>query len=192
MKEYFYLIGKDQHGPFTIEELKHKGLTSETLVWFDGIENWKKVKDLPELVNLINIKKVPPPPPEESNKNNLTKTEVSGQLKITSEKQNSKSIEYLKPTKNEQLFLISWITFHLFALITSYSQLEIFNNRGKPNADQFWPFVNFYRTEKFGYGFHDYTNANGFFTQYDLTEFLVYVIGAIAIYLILKISNKKM
>lgn len=192
MKEYFYLTGKDQNGPFTIEELKSKGLTSETLVWFDGIENWKKIKDLPELVNIINIKKVPPPPPVDGIENNVTRTEVSGQLKITTEKQDSKSLQYLKPSKNEQLFLISWFAFHLFALITSYSQLEIFNNRGKPQADKFWPFVSFYRTEHAQYASTDFTNANGFFTEYDLTEFLVYVIGAMVIYLILKTSDKKM
>lgn len=38
-----------------------------------------------------------------------------------------------------------WITFHLFALITSYSQINVFNALGQPETSQFWPFVSFTR-----------------------------------------------
>ncbi|HNW98398.1 MAG TPA: GYF domain-containing protein [Bacteroidales bacterium] len=68
MKEYYFLTGKDQNGPFSIEELKTKNLTSETLIWSDDMDNWKKLKDIPELLNL---KKVPPPPPVDMNKKNV-------------------------------------------------------------------------------------------------------------------------
>jgi len=53
MKEYFYLIGKDQNGPFSFEELVAKGITEDTLIWSDGMDNWEKLKDIPELKQVL-------------------------------------------------------------------------------------------------------------------------------------------
>ena len=60
-KESYYLDEKEQKGHFTIDKLKTIGLKPETLVWADGFENWKQVKDVDELK--IVLKKTPPPPP---------------------------------------------------------------------------------------------------------------------------------
>ncbi len=60
-KEFFYLDGKDQKGPFTIDQLKQVGLKPDTLVWTEEFESWKPAKDVSELADLI--KKTPPPPP---------------------------------------------------------------------------------------------------------------------------------
>lgn len=80
MKAYFYLTGKDQNGPFTIEQLADKGLTNETLIWTEGMENWQKLKDIPELVQTIKPKSVPPPPPLDANEK-ISKSEDFYQLK---------------------------------------------------------------------------------------------------------------
>ena len=64
MKEYFYLTGKDQNGPFSLEELLTKGISGETLIWTEGMGNWQKLKDITELKQAM--KPVPPPPPEDS------------------------------------------------------------------------------------------------------------------------------
>ena len=42
-----------------MDQLKYVGLKSETLVWADGMENWKLAKDVSELAG--RIKKSPPP-----------------------------------------------------------------------------------------------------------------------------------
>ena len=73
MKEYFYLEGKEQRGPFVLEEIKAKGLTNETLVWFDGIENWTPLINIPEL-NIV-LKKSPPKTPSDTEVE-INKTEV--------------------------------------------------------------------------------------------------------------------
>lgn len=39
MKEYYYLIGRNQNGPYSLEELKGRGLSRETLIWTDEMEN---------------------------------------------------------------------------------------------------------------------------------------------------------
>ena len=60
-KEFYYLDEKEQKGPFCIDQLKTVGLKPDTLVWADGLENWKPVKDVEELKGLL--KRTPPPPP---------------------------------------------------------------------------------------------------------------------------------
>jgi hypothetical protein len=60
-KEFYYLDEKEQKGPFSLENLKSKGLKPETLVWSEDLDQWKPLKDVEELKILI--KKTPPPPP---------------------------------------------------------------------------------------------------------------------------------
>lgn len=60
-KQYYYLDGKDQKGPLSIEQLNEVGIKSDTLVWSDDMENWKPAKEVSELTDII--KKLPPPPP---------------------------------------------------------------------------------------------------------------------------------
>lgn len=195
MKEYFFLKGKDQNGPFTVEQLANKGLTSETLIWSEGMENWQKLKDIPELTQALKPKSIPPPPPNDKDEN-ISKTEVSGQLKVTTEKSPNATLEAIKPSRKTLTWLIAWCGFHLFALLMSYSQIEIFNDGGTPETDQFWPFVKIFE-------YHDrpmmwfgtkrpeaYWDYNGLFYNYDWSEFAFYVGGALVIYLLVRISNK--
>ena len=41
MKKYFYSDGKEKHGPLSFEELKQKKIFNNTLIWFEGLEEWK-------------------------------------------------------------------------------------------------------------------------------------------------------
>lgn len=207
MKEYFFLTGKDQNGPFTIEQLEGKGLTNETLIWTDGMENWQKLKDIPQLAQTIKPKSFPPPPPPDTDVK-ISKTEVSGQLKVTTEKIPNPVLEAIKPNKKTLTWLMVWCGFHLLALLMSYSEVDIFNDSGNPRTDKFWPFVDFTHDE-YSEEFYRRRSAaglggsfsisnsemydkefNGIFTDYDWTEFAFYVGGAIIIYLLVRISNK--
>lgn len=190
MKEYFFLKGKDQNGPFTIEQLADKGLTSETLIWSEGMENWQKLKDIPELIQALKPKSVPPPPPSDKYEN-ISKTEVSGQLKVTTEKTPNPALEAIKPNKKTLTWLIVWCGFHLFALLMSYSRVDIFNDGGEPRTDKFWPFVKIWEEEWDGWKGVYYTDYNGIFYNYDWSEFAFYVGGAIVIYLLVRIANKQ-
>jgi hypothetical protein len=203
MKEYFFLRGKVQNGPFTIEQLAGKGLTNETLIWTDGMENWVKLKDIPELAQTLKPKSVPPQPPSDMEQK-VSRTAVSGQLKVTTEKASNPALEAIKPNKTTLTWLIIWCVFHLFALLMSYSEVDVFNDSGKPRTDKFWPFVDFIydKVSEKGRRIHEYgsmttdeyydENAGfyGLFTEYDWTEFSFYVGGAIVIYLLVRISNK--
>jgi uncharacterized protein (TIGR02145 family) len=62
MKEFYYSIEKEQFGPFSLEELKEKKITTEVLVWHEGLENWTKASDIEELAGIL--KTLPPPLPQ--------------------------------------------------------------------------------------------------------------------------------
>ena len=59
MKDYYFHDGSNQHGPFTLEELKQQKITPETSVWNTNITDWKKASQFEELTELF--KKIPPP-----------------------------------------------------------------------------------------------------------------------------------
>lgn len=61
MKKYFIHNGEGQHGPYSLDELKQKGLTAKTMIWFDGLPSWSEAQFIPELKEFLN----PTPPPFE-------------------------------------------------------------------------------------------------------------------------------
>lgn len=197
MKQYYFLLGQEQHGPFTIDQLIEKNLTGDTLIWAEGMESWIQLKNEPELVSTLKPKVLPPPPPKNVG-DKLPQTHVTGHLKITTNKEPNRISEVLKPSDTVLMRLVAWCGFHLFALLMSYSKIEIFNNGSDPETGKFWPFVEFIST--FSYPkYNDLTHKDdyvtktyfqGFFTEYDWTEFLFYVVGAIILYLLISFSNK--
>jgi TPR repeat protein len=60
MKKYFYAKNGDQIGPFSLEEILTKNLDRDTRVWCEGLPDWVKYSDLPEL-NLNSNQIIPPP-----------------------------------------------------------------------------------------------------------------------------------
>lgn len=60
MKKYFYAINEVQFGPFSLDEILTKNLDKDTLVWHEGLPDWMRLSEIPEL----NVKKdasLPPP-----------------------------------------------------------------------------------------------------------------------------------
>jgi uncharacterized protein HemX len=56
----FYIHKEDQQqGPFSTDELKNLKITRDTMVWFEGENNWKKAIEVDELQEVF--KSVPPP-----------------------------------------------------------------------------------------------------------------------------------
>lgn len=63
MKKYYYNDGKDQHGPFTLDELKEQGIKRETQVWFEGMGDWLPAKEVPEIAGVLPPPIAATPPP---------------------------------------------------------------------------------------------------------------------------------
>ena len=59
MKTYYIHNGTENSGPFLLEELKAKKITKTTLIWFEGMDEWKYAGDIPELKSILTV--VPPP-----------------------------------------------------------------------------------------------------------------------------------
>ena len=59
MKTYYINNGNENGGPFTIEELKLQDISTATLVWYNGMDEWKYAGEIEELAFLFKV--VPPP-----------------------------------------------------------------------------------------------------------------------------------
>ena len=59
MKRYYFSNGYDKNGPFSLEELKMKGINSKTLIWHEGLESWKEAGSVYELREFFELS--PPP-----------------------------------------------------------------------------------------------------------------------------------
>lgn len=53
MQKYHYTDGSNTFGPFSVEELKAKGITGDTYVWAEGMPNWVHAKNVPELSDIL-------------------------------------------------------------------------------------------------------------------------------------------
>ena len=91
MKWFIAENGK-QTGPLQESELLAHGLTVNSLVWHDGMEQWTRAAQVPELYHLLGI--TPPPPPPSSNEpqqapiTTVTGTPVMPQLTQASSRTN--------------------------------------------------------------------------------------------------------
>lgn len=63
MKKYYFNDGKNQHGPFTIDELKSKGINRDTPVWYEGLHEWTEAGKISEISSYFppSIPVYPPP-----------------------------------------------------------------------------------------------------------------------------------
>jgi GYF domain 2 len=53
MKKYYLHDGKEQKGPFDIDELTDKNISRETSIWFEGLEEWKTAEKIDELKSMF-------------------------------------------------------------------------------------------------------------------------------------------
>lgn len=66
MTNYHYTDGVNSFGPFTIYELKDKNIKPDTLIWTEGLSNWTKARDIPEISQEFSFNNVPPTIPSQN------------------------------------------------------------------------------------------------------------------------------
>lgn len=59
MQKFYIHKDNQQLGPFSIVELRDLNITRDTMVWYEGAENWKKAIEIEELKEIF--KSIPPP-----------------------------------------------------------------------------------------------------------------------------------
>ena len=180
MVEYYYSIDNTKFGPLSLEELRQKNLNPNTLIWHKSLPDWIRIEELPELKD----HKIPATPPELP----VSPLKSPKTRRVTGQK-NKHELSTAELIKRYR-WVIGWALFHVIALILSYSEIKIFNDTGAPKTDKFWPFVKF----TYPYFIPDdnttYVRFNGFFTQYDWTEFSFYV-GSVLFFIVLIQVYKK-
>jgi uncharacterized membrane protein YhaH (DUF805 family) len=75
MKKYFYSNGIDKEGPVTLDELKQKNINPNTLIWHEGLEDWKEAKIVDDLKEIFALS----PPPIETEKDDLGSNEMNNE-----------------------------------------------------------------------------------------------------------------
>lgn len=182
MVDYYYNDGNETFGPYSIDQLKKKNLSPDTLVWHERLPEWAHLKDLPEAANYSSGNKTPPPIPSSLKRNTERKTEIE-HSKIVQGRTVYLKAEEIIISRRVIKWLMIWTFFHIFALFTSYKEVPFFNESGEPKPNNFWPFVNFfdeyYVKEPVAAGQLPETRLkfNGLFVNYDWTEFGCYVGG---------------
>jgi hypothetical protein len=51
--QYYILVGAEQRGPFSWDELRGQPLEAETLVWHEGLGDWKPAGQVSELASVL-------------------------------------------------------------------------------------------------------------------------------------------
>ena len=72
MKKYFYSNGKEKHGPLGLDELKQEDISDETLIWFEGLDDWTPAGELDEIKPVLELQ---PPPILSEEKKGVTLSE---------------------------------------------------------------------------------------------------------------------
>ena len=164
MTEYFYLKDNDRLGPFSYQQLQEEPIFSDTLIWFDDLDDWTP---LSQIAHLQNIKAPPPPPSDKAN-----------------EKQPTSKKQLNKPNKNKMIKYFFWVGF----LIILYALTLTDNNfiqKGTPDVAKIWPLTADFYSHKITEGgnagryFCTYLTTGkpcfyGVLADYDLTEVLIY------------------
>lgn len=60
MKQYYYLEGNQQFGPFTLDELRSKPIKPTTKVWAQGLPDWVDAQTVPEINEWLSGASLPP------------------------------------------------------------------------------------------------------------------------------------
>ena len=54
--KFFVILNNQQEGPYTIAQLAEMGISSETLVWKEGMKDWQPAWTISELRYILNEK----------------------------------------------------------------------------------------------------------------------------------------
>lgn len=98
MSKFHIHKDEQQQGPFTLDELRDLKITRETMVWFEGEDNWKAAVEIEELKEIF--KNVPPPL-------HINQPEIPNPIEEKQIKEKSKStVDISLKKKNTSLIIV--------------------------------------------------------------------------------------
>lgn len=175
-----------------------------TQLWYYKISDWKKISEIQELKDELKYYLKPPNFSNENPTKAKPKIPKDEQLKTKTEITKENFTKKLF-SKSEIQFMIFWLAFHSFALLTSYGEVTYFNTRGWQSTKVIWPFHSSWTWCRSGNsllvvmdrkigceGYGGVTTFNGFFSGYSIVDFLLYIGIAIVIITFIYINRKSL
>jgi uncharacterized membrane protein YhaH (DUF805 family) len=104
MKKYFYSNDNKKNGPYSFEELKNENIKKETLIWFEGLDDWTKAEYVLEIKEILELS----PPLIIPSELNINTESESTNFKIEDEETDRKNIQHSdspKPNMFREIFL---------------------------------------------------------------------------------------
>lgn len=59
MTQYYYFNSDEKLGPFSFDELKDENINPQTMIWFEGLEDWTHASEIEDIKPILELK--PPP-----------------------------------------------------------------------------------------------------------------------------------
>jgi hypothetical protein len=196
MKQYFYLIGTTQSGPFDIEELKAKRLSYDTYIWTEGMKDWQRIIDNLDLQEAFKTNVSPPPPPVERGQL-TTKKEISSNARGLDEKSTYEESSPFKPTSKQLFNYLIWVCCHVVIFLLTKTDVDFFKGYSR-SPERFWPFTSefFAGTEGLlpGMSYNCQTRDGkpcfyGIFADYDVSELLIYSVVPVVLFFLYRLKK---
>lgn len=126
MRTYYIHENGQQAGPFSIEELKNKAITSQTPIWTEGMDQWLEAGKIEELKSII-IKTPPPFNFQASSQSTFTTEDIPSAFKEASGEERSARVKKLR-----------WIG-ALFVIVLIISLVIYQNSESNSNNSSYGP-----------------------------------------------------
>lgn len=124
--QYFIIENQVQAGPFTIDQLKGKNISAETLVWADGMQDWTPAWKVDELKDIIGdgpttASSTPPPytPPTPNNVNPQNANGVDNNLNGDQNPLDDKEAENQKKKDRKKMYIIAAVVVFFLMMLST-------------------------------------------------------------------------
>lgn len=136
MPQYYFFDGSEQRGPFSKSDVIGETFPPETMVWSEGMTEWKPITRVPDLASLVKKEVSPevvvPPPPsiessEETEANREPHSMEIGGIPIVDEALKSETLSESQKSSGGFMsargratrgqYLLSWLTYLFFSIV---------------------------------------------------------------------------
>jgi uncharacterized membrane protein YhaH (DUF805 family) len=104
MKKYFYSNDNQKNGPYSFEELKNKNIKKETLIWFQGLDDWTNAENVLEIKEILELS----PPLIIPNKLDINTESESSDFKTEDEETDEQNIQPSNSPKPNMFREVFW------------------------------------------------------------------------------------
>lgn len=176
MKQYYYLNGIDRIGPLTKEQLLSEPIKADTLIWYEGMTQWKPFVQIPE----FKARNEPPPVP----------TDI-----LDFEKNHNQSS--LIPSRRQVGLYLLWAVVLVVLFLLTKTDND-FLQSSLADTSKLWPFTAEFYAEKINhpsltYGCQTMSGDPcfyGFLADYDISEVIIYSLIPIVFFLLKGLLTK--